>query len=73
MLATRKSYGNICFFDQSYQPGKIISQVSILMIKYLVAVSFELWCNVCNIFGYFPILITVVAEIVIEKSAMHMW
>ena len=27
----------------------------------------------CNIFGYFEILITVVAEIVIEKSVMRKW
>ena len=26
-----------------YQPDKIILQVSVLMINYLVAVSFELW------------------------------
>ena len=42
MLATSKSCGNICFFDQHYQPGTITSQVSVLMIEYLVAVSFEL-------------------------------
>ena len=42
MLATSNSYGNICFFDQHYQPGKINSQVSVLMIEYLVAVSYEL-------------------------------
>ena len=43
MLATSKSRANICFFNQHYQPGKITSQVSVLMIEYLVAVSFELW------------------------------
>ena len=40
MLATSKSCGNICFFDQHDLPG---SQVSVLIIEYLVAVSFELW------------------------------
>ena len=30
------------------------------------------WRNVCNIFGYFAILITILAEIVIEESFMHM-
>ena len=30
------------FFDQYYQPSKITSQVSVLMIKHLVAMSFEL-------------------------------
>ena len=41
VLVTSKSFGDICFFDQHHQPGKIISQVSsVLMIDYLVAVSF---------------------------------
>ena len=41
VLATSKSFGDICFFDQHYQPGKISSQVSsVLTIDYLVAVSF---------------------------------
>ena len=43
MLATSKLCGNIWFFDQNYQPGKTNSYVSVLMIEYLVAVSFELW------------------------------
>ena len=43
MLTTRKSFGNVCFFDQHYQPFKITSQVSVLMTEYLVVVSFELW------------------------------
>ena len=30
------------FFDQYYQPGKITSQVSVMMIEHLVAMSFEL-------------------------------
>ena len=30
------------FFDQYYQPSKITSQVSVLMIKHLVAMFFEL-------------------------------
>ena len=37
MLATSRSCGNVCFFDQMYQPGKIILQVSVLIIKYLVS------------------------------------
>ena len=40
MLATSRSCGNIRCFDQNYQPGKIALQVSVLIIKYLVAVSF---------------------------------
>ena len=40
MLATSKSCGNIRCFDQSYQPGKITLPVSVLLIKYLAAVSF---------------------------------
>ena len=41
MLATRRSCGNIRCFDQNYQPGKIILQVSVLIIKHLVVVSFQ--------------------------------
>ena len=33
---------NIRRFDQYYQPGEITSQVSVLIIGYLVAVSYEL-------------------------------
>ena len=40
MLATSSSCGNIDCFDQNYQPGKITLQVSVLIIKYLVAMSF---------------------------------
>ena len=40
MLATNSSCGNIRCFDQNYQSGKITLQVSVLIIKYLVAVSF---------------------------------
>ena len=39
------------------------------MIKYLAAVSFFYGL----IFAIFFALITVVAEVVIEKSVMHMW
>ena len=42
ILATGKSFGNICFFDQHYQPGKMTSQVSALMIEYLVAFEYLL-------------------------------
>ena len=55
MLAKSMSCGNICFFNQHYQPGKTTSQVLVVMIKYLVFVSFELHCgrcNICNIFGF---------------------
>ena len=34
MLATSKSGGNICFFDQHNHPGKITSQVPVLIIDY---------------------------------------
>ena len=40
MLATSRSCGYIRCFDQNYQPGKITLQVSVLIIKHLVAVSF---------------------------------
>ena len=42
MCVTSKWFGSICFFDQHYQAGKISLQVLVLMIKYLVAASFEL-------------------------------
>ena len=38
MLAASRSCGNICF-DQNCQPDKITLQDSVLIIKYLVAVS----------------------------------
>ena len=40
MLAKGKSCGNIHCFGQNYKSGKITLQVSVLIIKYLVAVSF---------------------------------
>ena len=40
MLATSRSYGNICCFDQNVQPGKITLQDSALIIEYLVFVYF---------------------------------
>ena len=42
-LATRRSCGNIHCSYQHYQPGEITLQVSMLMIEYLVSVSYELW------------------------------
>ena len=49
MLATNKSCGNI----KHYQPGKIMSQVSVLIIEYLVSVSLNYGrCNMCYIFGF---------------------
>ena len=40
ILATNRSCRNIRCFDQNYQPGKITLHISVLIIKYLVAVSF---------------------------------
>ena len=40
MLTTSRSCEYIRCFDQNYQPGEIALQVSVLIIKYLVAVSF---------------------------------
>ena len=68
MLTTSRSCGNICCFDQNYQPGKITLLVSFLITGYLVAVSFELWMMKRAIL---LALISVVAEIVIEKYGMH--
>ena len=39
-VATSRLRGNICCFDQNYQPGKITLQDSVLIIKYLVGASF---------------------------------
>ena len=43
ILTISKACGNKCYFDKRYQTGKIISQVPVLMIEYLVAVSYELY------------------------------
>ena len=43
ILATSRSCGNIHCSYQHYQPGEITLQVSMLMIEYLVSVSYELW------------------------------
>ena len=40
-LAPSRLCGNTRWFDQNYQPGKITLQVSVPIIKTLVAVSFE--------------------------------
>ena len=34
--------GHVEIFDQNYQPSKVTLQVSVLMVKYLVAMSFQL-------------------------------
>ena len=40
MSTTSRSCGNVRCFGQNYLPGKITFQVSVLIIKYLVAVYF---------------------------------
>ena len=40
IFARSRSCGNTCCFDQNYQPGHITLQDSVLIVKYLVAVSF---------------------------------
>ena len=40
LLATSRSSGNMHFFDENYQPGKISLQVLVLIIRYLVSMSF---------------------------------
>ena len=56
---------------QDYQPCKITLQVSVLMIEYLVASSYQLWMMqyVLN----FVALMSVAGEIVIEKSSICKW
>ena len=68
MLATSRSCGNIWRFDQNYQPGTITLQDTILIIKYLVAVSFG-QCNMCCISGFNCCL----EGIKIDKSGMDVW
>ena len=41
MLATSSSCGNKRYFDQNYQPGMIAIQVSVLIIRFSLAVSFR--------------------------------
>ena len=41
MLAISRSCGNICSFEQNYQPRKITLQDSVLIIESLIAVSFR--------------------------------
>ena len=43
ILATSRSSGNIHCSYQPQQQSKIILQVSVLMIEYLVSMSYELW------------------------------
>ena len=71
ILETSRSCGNIHCSYQHYQPGKITLHFSVLMIKYLVATSFELW--MVQYVLYFVALTTIAAEIVIEKSSMCVW
>ena len=68
MSATSRSRENICCFDQNYQPGKITLQDSVLVIKYLVAVSFGS-CNMCCIFDFNHCS----EEIKIDESGMDVW
>ena len=65
ILATSRSCGNIHCSYQHYQPGKITLHFSVLMIEYLVATSYELW-----MIKYFMVLMTIAAEIVVEKSSI---
>ena len=44
ILGTSRSCGKIHCFYQHYQPGKINLQVSVLMIEYLVAMSYNELC-----------------------------
>ena len=63
------SLENIHCSNQHYQPGKKTSQVSVLMIEYLVAVLWIMDGVTCAVF---LASITVVTEVVIEKSGIHM-
>ena len=71
ILATSRLIGNMHCSYQDYQPCKITLQVSVLMIEYLVATSYQLWMMqyVLN----FVALMSVAGEIVIEKSSICKW
>lgn len=70
MLGTSGSYETIRYIDQNYLPGKINLQVSVLMIKYLIAAFLNYgWCNICYLFGFNYCF----AEIEIKKSGMDVW
>ena len=72
ILATRRSCGNIHCSYQRYQPGKItLHYFSELMIEYLVATLDELW--MIKYMLDFVALMTIAAEIVVEKSSMCVW
>ena len=63
ILEPSRSCRNIHCSYQPDQPGKTTLQVSVLMIEYLVATSYELWIKSCML--YSVALMTVEAEIVI--------
>ena len=72
ILATSRSCGNIHCFYQHYQPGKItLHYFSELMIEYLVTTSDQLW--MIKYMLYFVALMTIAAEIVVEKSSICVW
>ena len=68
ILATSRSCGNMQCSYQNFQPRKVSLQVSVLIIKYLVATPYELW--MMSYVLYFVALITVAAKTVIEKSGV---
>ena len=55
VIVTSRSCGNISCFDQKYQPDKITLHVSVLIIKYLVALSFREG-NMHCIFGFWKVV-----------------
>ena len=72
ILVTSRSCGNIHCSYQHYQPGKItLHYFSELMIEYLVATLDELW--MIKYMLDFVALMTIAAEIVVEKSSMCVW
>ena len=66
--AITRSCGNIRCSYQHYQTDKITLHFSVLVIEYLVATSYELW--MIKYMLYFVALMTIAAEIVIEKSSI---
>ena len=71
ILAISRSCGNIHCSYQNYQLAKITLHFSVLMIEYLVATSYELW--MIKYMLYFVALMTIAAEIVVEKSSICVW
>ena len=58
-------------FLSTLPTGKRTLHFSVLMIEYLVATSYALWMMYYVL--HFVVLMTIVAEIIVEKSSICVW